>query len=342
MGRGLSRVDLALSCELDRGQRDRDQDEPAAERVLQEGGDVQQGQQVGDDGEDHRADDRTEHRAAPTGESGAADHHSRDRLQLEQVAGGGRAAGEAGEEQPAAQTDEQSAKDVDRPQGRLHGDTRAAGGFDVGPDGVDPTSPDRAIQEEGDERRHREPDECQYRNAEKRGLTEARVGVRRLRVDRDAIAVGVDQAACQSEHAEGDDERLQTAKGHQPAVHGADEAPDGERHDEAEQHRRAAEESGRDDRGEAQRGADADVNTPGQYDDQLGQHHYADDRHLQQQVSQVRAAPEDRPPTEGGDYQQGQQDVEGVLALEPGADLVASGRVLLVMMDGRKRRCRCH
>ena len=75
----------------------------------------------------------------------------------------------------------------------------------------------------------------------------------------------------------------------------ADEAADDHGHDEREQDGRAAEQAGRDDRGQAESGADTDVDAAGQHDDQLGQHDHADDRHLQQQIGQVGAAPKDRP-----------------------------------------------
>ena len=112
---------------------------------------------------------------------------------------------------------------------------------------------------------------------------------------RDALAVGVDQAAGQRQHAEGDDERLQPAVGDQPAVDGADRTADDQGDDQGQEHRRTAEQAGRQDGGQAERGADGDVDAAGEHDDQLGHHDDADDRHLQHQVGQVGATPEDRP-----------------------------------------------
>ena len=243
----------------------------------------------------------------------AADHDGGDGLQLHQVAGGRGAAGEPAQEHPAAEADEQPGQDVDRPQGRLDRDAGAAGGLVVGADRRTPGDPTRcgragsAISAD-----HRQIQMmASTGNAEERGLPDAGERRRRRRGDRDAVAVGVDEAAGQGEHAQGDDERLEAAERDQPAVHGADDAADHQGDDKAEQHRRTAEQAGRDDGGQAERGADADVDAAGQHDDQLGQHDDADDRHLQQQVGQVGPTPEDRTPGDGGDQAAGQQGCRG-------------------------------
>ena len=172
-----------------------------------------------------------------------------------------------------------------------------------------------------------------------RGLPEGGVRRRRRRVDRDAVAVGVDEAAGQGEHAQGDDERLQPAERDQPTVDGPDDAADHQGDDKSEQHGRTTEQAGRDDGGQAERRADADVDATGQHDDQFRQHDHADDRHLQQQIRQVGLTPEDRALGDGGDHQQGNQNVERVLGLEPGDEGLAAGKVFLVVVH--RRRCRC-
>ena len=75
---------------------------------------------------------------------------------------------------------------------------------------------------------------------------------------------------------------------------GPDDAADHQGDDKSEQHGRTAEQARRDDGGQAERRADADVDATGQHDDQLRQHDDADDRHLQQQIRQVGPTPEDR------------------------------------------------
>ena len=107
-----------------------------------------------------------------------------------------------------------------------------------------------------------------------------------------------------------------------------------------EEHRRAAEQAGRDDGGEAERGADADVDAAGQHDDQLGERDHADDRHLQQQVGEVGAAPEDRAAGDRRDQQQRDQDVEGVLALQPADDGAAPLRLRLGLLGAGRGRSR--
>ena len=103
-------------------------------------------------------------------------------------------------------------------------------------------------------------------------------GVRRRcrRVDRDAVAVGVDEAAGQGEHAQGDDERFEPAERDEPTVGGPDDAADHQGDDKSEQYVRTTEEARRDDGGQAERRADADVDATGQHDDQFRQYDHAD------------------------------------------------------------------
>ena len=151
-------------------------------------------------------------------------------------------------------------------------------------------------------------------------------GRRRLGDDRDAVAVGVDEAAGQGEHAQGDDERLEPAERDQPAVHRTDGAAD----DQGDDQCRAAptdRRTGPPQTTAARPSAEPTLMSMPPVSTTISSASTTTPMIdiCSSRLVRLVAAPEDRAPGDGGDHEQGDKDVEGVLRLEPVADGLAAG-----------------
>src|SRR5664279_5692343 len=128
---------------------DRDEDDHSHRDVLEVRVETEQVEAVVHDPEDQRTCQGVQDTATAAQEAASADDHRGDGAELQALPGERRAGVSGSDEEHAADGPRQPAHDVDRDQRPVHRHARADRGFGAATDGVDPSSPDQLVQDDG-------------------------------------------------------------------------------------------------------------------------------------------------------------------------------------------------
>src|SRR3954469_17674411 len=206
-------------------EQDGDQDDRPIGRVDPERGDLRQGEDVGDDGQQQDTQERAEHRAPPAVEAHPADHGRGEGAEDEVGALGRGDCGGASHQGQASDGGEDGGNDEDADQDPVHVDACGPGGLAVPPDDVEAPADPVEAQEQGGEDEDEAADQHRHRDGEDLCAAQPQETLGKLE-ERPSTDQPQRQSTQQDEHCQGDDESVEPKSDDQRTV----DEPDHDRH----------------------------------------------------------------------------------------------------------------